>query len=79
MENFNIVYYLKNYDKSTKKGSCKACSVKVQRVRERVAGHKKGSCKNSTPEDKNSKIKHFGTSLVDLSLYSLPLKKLFGE
>ena len=68
MENFNIVYYLENSDKSTKKGSCKACSVKVQWVRGRVAGHKRGSCKNSTPEDKTSKIKHYGTSLVDLSL-----------
>lgn len=52
MSNFQVSDFLKNYYKEKKTGECKSCSAHVGWSRDRVAGHKRGTCPNATAREK---------------------------
>lgn len=44
--------YLRNFDKTTRKGECRSCSAKVSWNRKSVASHKRANCSNASADEK---------------------------
>lgn len=49
---FEISDCMKEYDKPTNKGTCKACGKKLVWGREKLASHKRGTYTTVSPEEK---------------------------
>ena len=54
---FDISKYLSNFDKTKRKGTCRACSKPVCWSRNRIGAHKRASCTNVTIEEKKLFLK----------------------
>lgn len=63
MQNSKIGEYLENYNRISKKGTCKTCQTAVKWSWERVASHKRSNCVGASPEEREIFVKDRAGSL----------------
>lgn len=72
MDQFKISDYLQDYNKDTKRGTCKSCQKPVLWSKDNVAAHKRASCASASDEEKKKfakrrRLTSFNTSADNIS------------